>query len=146
MGEVINPKDVIWDETPEKGSLPAAYGGKDASIGAGESESKWEHFRTALSEALFGGPGRAEAKAAGIGLQPTPAELVQGAGMIAAPIGAPAAMGAAASGAARVLPMVPRAISAYQGGQQGYKAAGPVGAVAGAAMGAAAPATTGVLS
>jgi hypothetical protein len=101
----------------------ANLGGKEATIGQGESDSLWTKMREAAHEAIFGSPDRAAARAAGIGLQPTPADMVETAGAGAAAMAGSAAMGAMAlpGAAARVAGVASRLYGAYEGQKQGAK-------------------------
>lgn len=56
---------------PGRGPL----GGAEAQLSAGEPEGALSRGYGAVKEAIFGHPDRAEAREAGIGLQPTPAEM-----------------------------------------------------------------------
>lgn len=84
-------KELGYGQKPQAPS----YGGSEAKLSPGLPESIWAKAREAVSMALFGSPDRQEAQEAGIGLQPTTAEmggaLATGAGMAAGAAGAPAA-------------------------------------------------------
>lgn len=125
------------------------YGGSEAGLRAAtpdDAESLWEKARAAVG-GLFGSPDRAEARAAGIGLQPTPAEMVQGlaqpAGMAtlaAAGMGeVPMALGALSRGAfgaaAKASPLTAATVGSSAGGWAGGKIAGPQGAAVGSLVG-----------
>jgi hypothetical protein len=123
-------------------------GGKEASLGVGAPESLWDKAKTAIMSVLTPDADRAEAKAAGVGLNPTGAELLQGVGMIAAPMAAPGALAGVGNGVARlggVGNIASRTISGAQGAKRGYKTAGPIGAVAGGVIGAMNPVSTGAV-
>ena len=126
------------DAEAPPGIGPTVLGGADATIGARDPDSMWMQAKEAVSEALFGHPDRAEAKAAGIGQTPTGAEMLMGA---AAPAALAASSAIPAVGA--VAPMVGKAVGAYSGGRAGYRAGGIPGAVAGAVIGAAKPGPAG---
>jgi len=138
-------KELGYDSPQASGQK--LLGGSEAKLSAGtEGESVWAKAREAVSQAIFGSPDRAEAQAAGVGLQPTTAEMLEmgaaGAGAMAAPaVAGMAGRGAIAAGRA-VLPMVPRAYGAYSGGKAGYRAAGLPGALVGAGVGAMRPVGT----
>lgn len=122
-----------------RGAAKPSYGGSGASMraaGPEDQQSLWSKASEAVSRALFGDEDRAAAKAAGIGLQPTPAELLAGVGAIAAPV---AGAALAAPAAAAIAPHMPRIGGAISGGTQGYKRAGIPGALVGAVTGAAVP-------
>jgi hypothetical protein len=83
------------EEVPESAMKPL-LGGRQATIGPAPPEGitgVWNEAARKLKEAIFGHPDRAEARAAGIGLQPTPAELGE-----AALAGGAAMMGGATAG------------------------------------------------
>lgn len=124
-------------------------GGAEASIGPGQAPSAWEKAREVIGNAIFGTPERAEAKAMGLGVDTTPAELIQGAALAAAPVAAPVLEGIpGAVGAAgrATLPYLPKAYGAVSGMRQGYRTGGIPGAVAGGVTGFMKPAGTGGVS
>jgi len=138
-------KELGYDSPQASGQK--LLGGSEAKLSAGtEGESVWAKAREAVSQAIFGSSDRAEARAAGIGLQPTTAEMAETLGTGAAMAAAPAAAGMVGRGAMAagraVLPMAPRAYGAYSGGKAGYRAAGVPGALVGAGVGAMRPVGT----
>lgn len=146
----VDPKDVIWDDDEPSAAapIPAAYGGAGASMQAAPPESLWDMARHAVRSALTPDADRAEARAAGIGMNPTGGELLQGVGMIASPMMAPGVIGSIGSGVARLggaANIATRTMSGAQGVKRGYRTAGPVGAVAGGVIGAMNPVSTGAL-
>ena len=89
--------DAIFAARAESGAGQSKlYGGSEAKLSPGtEGESIWAQAREAVSQAIFGSPDRAEARAAGIGLQPTTAEMLEMGGMAAGAAAATAAVGSA---------------------------------------------------
>ena len=106
----------------------ALLGGPGATMGPARDDGQglarvWEEAGRKLKEAFFGHPDRAEARAAGIGLQPTPAELGE-----AALAGGAAMLGGSAAGGIAAAPV--RAGMAMVGGYAGEKAGRGLGEMA----------------
>jgi hypothetical protein len=119
------------------------FPGKESSMSAGQPQSWWDRGWDSARQAIFGSPDRAEAKAVGLGLQPTPADLAE-AGMAAASFaGGPMAGAAALRHVPGVVGKVgsfaashPRMVNAALGALGGEVQGGDTGAVVGAAAGA----------
>jgi hypothetical protein len=81
------------------------YGGTEAKMSARDADSIWQQAREAVTQALFGSQEREEAKATGVAMQPTTAEMVgtlgTGAGMALGAAGTAAGMGRAGQMAAQ---------------------------------------------
>lgn len=134
------------------------FPGKNASIGQGKAPAWYEGAWESARNAIFGHPDREEAKAAGIGLQPTPAEMGEaalaggsffGGPMAGAAVGArvlggmrgvPGVVGKAAGWAAAhpktTLAAVNAAPSVAKGDVEGAAMMAGVGALEGTALGA----------
>lgn len=119
-----------WEEyqAPAGHDMPRLLGGAGATMGAAEPESLWEAARRRWNEAIYGPPERADVKATGVGLQPTPAEMVE-----AALTGGAILAGGATMGGLAAHPL--RTAMTVGAGYAGEKAAHEVGEVA-EAMGA----------
>lgn len=151
--------EYLSDDPSAGGAGKGPLGGLEASIGSGHGkpDDLWTQASRAIrgalgGDAVFGHPDRAEAKAAGIGLQPTPYDMVDslvtaGGVMSGAAAGAEAINGGlrlvqAGRGAIRAIPAIARAspnlaaqIGTSGGGYLGYKVGGAKGAAVGAALG-----------
>jgi hypothetical protein len=87
----------------DTGPAPPALAGRRSELRQGRAPSILERGWEAARQAIFGSEDREEAKAAGVGLQPTPADMAE-AGMAAgAFFGGPAAVAPALRGAAGVV-------------------------------------------
>jgi hypothetical protein len=117
----VGPEE--WDtgeEVPESAMKPL-LGGRQATIGPAQPEGITGVYREAarkLKEAIFGHPDRAEARAAGIGLQPTPAELGE-----AALAGGSAMLGGATMGGLAAGPTRAALVGLAKGAAKGYAGA-----------------------
>lgn len=103
--------DEIFSGLPEPKAVPPLYGGADAKLSPGEGESLFSRLRTAV----MGDPDRAAAKAAGIGLNPTPAEMIEGpliGGAMLSPLspGVATGVGTANAGMAAMAGNIPAAV------------------------------------
>ena len=110
--------DAIFADRAEAGAGQSKlYGGSEAKLSAGtEGESVWAKAREAVSQAIFGSPDRAEAQAAGIGLQPTTADMLEMGAMGAGAVAAPAVAGMAGRGAMAAGRAVQATAAAFIGG------------------------------
>lgn len=79
------------------------FPGKESSMSAGQPQAWWEKGWDAARQAIFGSPDREEAKAAGLGLQPTPADMAGAAMAGGAFFGGPMAAAGALRGAGGVV-------------------------------------------
>jgi hypothetical protein len=124
------------EEVPESAMKPL-LGGRQATMGPAQPEGLtgvWNEAARKLKEAIFGHPDREEARAAGIGLHPTPAEMGE-----AALAGGAAMLGGATAGGLAAHPVrAGLSLAASAAGEKAGREAGEfaegVGAPRGTAM------------
>jgi hypothetical protein len=137
--------DSWWKSAPaanDTGPAPPALAGRRSELRAGRAPSMLERGWEAARQAIFGSEDREEAKAAGVGLQPTPAEMAEAAWMGSAMLGGPLSIGANLPRIARAAPLVkavrgnPVATMAAYGAVPGAAHGSPAEAIGGAVGGA----------
>lgn len=117
------------------------FPGKEAAFSQGKPESAWHSAWESARRAIFGSPDREEAMAAGVGLQPTPANMVDAGIQMASMLGGPSAIAANLPRVARLTPAAryiathPGTVNAAFGALAGANQGGAEGAVTGAALG-----------